>query len=79
MWAWQEVGVKGAALLAGQWLGWHSSLTPQGYWIQQQQAFEPSPAEIEVYDKLYNVYTQAYGGVRNTCHELAAIRSSMNL
>lgn len=26
----QEVGVKGAALLAGQWLGWHSSFTPDG-------------------------------------------------
>lgn len=71
--------MKGAALLAGQWLGWHHSLTPQGDWIQQQQAFEPLSAEVEVYDRLYNVYTQAYGGVRNACHELAAIRSSMIL
>jgi hypothetical protein len=26
----QEVGVKGAAILAGQWLGWHSTLSPGG-------------------------------------------------
>jgi hypothetical protein len=50
-----------------------------GYWIQKQQAFDASPEEIEVYNKLYNAYTQAYGGVRNVCHELAALRSSMLL
>lgn len=71
----QEVGVKGAALLAGQWLGWHSSLTPEGNWVQKQQSFEPSPEGVEFYNILYSVYSQAYGGVRNVCQELSALRN----
>jgi len=73
----QEVGVKGAALLAGQWLGWHSSFTPDGYWVQQQESFHPSPSDVEIYNEMYDVYKESYTGVKHVFEKLSTLRTTL--
>ncbi|KAH8971236.1 hypothetical protein BDL97_02G130800 [Sphagnum fallax] len=70
----QEVGVKGAAILAGQWLGWHSTLFPGGNWVQQERTYDPSPNDVKIYDEMYPIYTKVYDGLRDTFHDLSAFQ-----
>eukprot|EP01018_Ginkgo_biloba_P003971 Gb_31347 [translate_table: standard] len=56
----QDVGVKGAALLAGKWLGWHTTLHPGGDWIKVQQIYHPCPKDTSEYDSLFATYKEAY-------------------
>ncbi|KAL2620330.1 hypothetical protein R1flu_000535 [Riccia fluitans] len=58
----QEVGVKGAALLAGQWLGWKCR---NENWIQVNKSFEPSKENMALYEEMFVAYKQAYVGLRD--------------
>ncbi|CAM6113673.1 unnamed protein product [Calypogeia fissa] len=71
----QEVGVKGAALLAGKWLGWQSTESPGGSWIQVKSTFSPSPAEQETYRELYMAYSESYCALQQVFRKLSSSRA----
>eukprot|EP00897_Mesotaenium_endlicherianum_P000762 jgi/Mesen1/10687/ME000009S10479 len=70
----QEVGVRGAALLAGRWLGWHTSLTPPGDWVQVQRSYTPDSANAEAYEELYELYGECASSLRQTYRGLSKFR-----
>ncbi|KAG6552627.1 hypothetical protein Mapa_005827 [Marchantia paleacea] len=69
----QEVGVKGAALLAGQWLGWECG---HENWVQVNNSFIPSTEEIELYEELFATYSQAYSGLKHVHKSLSNFQKS---
>ncbi|KAI5056234.1 hypothetical protein GOP47_0028052 [Adiantum capillus-veneris] len=67
----QNVGVKGAAILAGKWLGWHDTLSPSGEWLRIKTSISPCPKSIEKYQELFGAYKTAYLGLQETFRLLA--------
>eukprot|EP00850_Spirogloea_muscicola_P012556 SM000081S22690 [mRNA] locus=s81:567100:571076:- [translate_table: standard] len=72
----QDVGVKGAALLAGCWLGWHQTLAPEGDWVSVKWRVEPADADIAAYSELHELYLQACAALVPTFAGLASFRAS---
>ncbi|KAL3681604.1 hypothetical protein R1sor_024560 [Riccia sorocarpa] len=72
----QEVGVKGAALLAGKWLGWKCR---NENWIQVKESFEPSRENMELYDELFVTYKEVYSGLKDVFRSLSNLQRSSQL
>jgi xylulokinase len=70
----QDVGVKGAALLAGKWLGWHSTFSPGGDWLKVQQTYYPSHEDTLAFDSLFATYKEAYHSLKNIFEKLSHYR-----
>ncbi|XP_057826921.2 uncharacterized protein LOC131038497 isoform X3 [Cryptomeria japonica] len=67
----QDVGVKGAALLAGKWLGWHDTLSPDGDWLKIRQTYYPCEKASLVYNDLFATYNEAYHNLRPIFQKLS--------
>eukprot|EP00850_Spirogloea_muscicola_P020268 SM000211S06638 [mRNA] locus=s211:159735:163890:+ [translate_table: standard] len=72
----QDVGVKGAAMLAGCWLGWHQTLAPEGDWVSVKWRVEPADADVAAYSELHELYLQACAALVPTFAGLANFRAS---
>ncbi|MCO5602548.1 hypothetical protein L7F22_056681 [Adiantum nelumboides] len=72
----QNVGVKGAALLAGKWLGWHDTLSPSGDWLKIKASVSPCSKSTEKYQELFGAYKTAYFGLQETFRLLSKYTES---
>lgn len=70
----QDVGVKGAALLAGKWLGWHSTFSPGGDWLKVRQTYQPSHEDSVAFDYLFATYKEAYYSLKSIFEKLSHYR-----
>mgnify|MGYP001568878556 CR=1 FL=1 len=55
----EEVGARGAAIIAGKALGWHSDYVPAGY-FPVQTTYEPDPTAVVRYNQLFEVFRDLY-------------------
>lgn len=73
----EDVAVRGAALLAARWLGW----CPGWSWPQpasSDEIFEPVPGTRARYDQLYPVFRQLYPSLLTSFRHLREIRDSLS-
>lgn len=70
----QDVGVKGAALLAGKWLGWHSTFSPSGDWLKVRQTYYPYHEDSLALDHLFATYKEAYYSLKSIFEKLSRYR-----
>lgn len=73
----QEVGVKGAAILAGRWLGWHTGFAPKGEWVKTERQIVPNPQYVNTYEELYSIYRGCQNSLQHTNHQLAIFRKKI--
>ncbi len=70
----EEVGARGAAIIAGKALGWHSDYAPAGY-FPVQATYEPDPAAVARYDRLFEVFRDLYPFLQPAFARLAQANS----
>ncbi|GBG85546.1 hypothetical protein CBR_g40184 [Chara braunii] len=70
----QEVTIKGAAILAGKWLGWHDTLVPSGEWFAVEKFHSVSPEEVKLYDNIYSIFSSCYPALRGIMERMAKLR-----
>ncbi|XP_024538899.1 uncharacterized protein LOC9653308 [Selaginella moellendorffii] len=70
----QDVGVKGAATLAGKYFGWHSCLSPPGNWLKYEDLYEPSWSDVEAYQELYLTYCKTCNCLEGVFNRLSHFR-----
>jgi xylulokinase len=69
-----EGSAFGAALLAGVGAGIYSSVEESAHEaIQIRERMEPLAANVELYNRQYEIYRQLYPAVRELAHQLAAL------
>ena len=68
-----DAPARGAAILAGNALGWYRSLAPGDDFFPVTAVFAPDSANARLYDQLYAVFRQIYPQLRTTFAALAAI------
>ncbi len=61
----------GAALVAGQALGWYSSLAPVEHVIPVAATYVPNPRHLQRYDHLYGIFVGVYPALRSAFAALA--------
>jgi xylulokinase len=66
-----DVGVRGAALIAGKALGWYASYVPGPDFFPIQATFLPEPATAGRYDRLFEVFRNLYPALRSNFAYLA--------
>lgn len=55
----EDVGVRGAAILAGKGVGWYTSYDPGTSFFPVDAVFEPAPELVAVYDRVYEAFRKA--------------------
>ena len=71
-----EAPARGAAILAGQALGWFDSLAPDADFFPTASTYSPVTEESEAYPRLYAIFAQLYPLLRTTYGDLAAFRQT---
>jgi sugar (pentulose or hexulose) kinase len=66
----EDVGARGAAIIAGKALGWHSNYAPAGF-FPVQASYEPEPAAVARYTVLFNVFRDLYPALQTAFAQLA--------
>ncbi|HAJ37511.1 MAG TPA: hypothetical protein DCL15_17730 [Chloroflexi bacterium] len=59
-----DAPARGAAIIAGQALGWYTSLAPGKEFFPVQATYAPIEANVRVYDRLYPVFAGLYPALR---------------
>jgi xylulokinase len=70
-----DAPARGAALLAGQTLGWFDGYLPMPDFFPVEQVYTPQPAHGALYDRLYTVFTTLYPQLQGVFAGLAEIRA----
>ncbi|MFC1465243.1 MAG: FGGY-family carbohydrate kinase [Candidatus Brachytrichaceae bacterium NZ_4S206] len=68
-----DVGGRGAALLASKALGWHSDFNPKDY-FPVERIYHPIVQNQRCYDNLYRVFCGLYPALKDSFSLLASIR-----
>lgn len=66
-----DVGVRGAALIAGKAFGWYDSFMPGSAYFPVQSFFDPTPRAAQRYDRLFEVFYQLYPALQTSFAALA--------
>lgn len=66
-----EVAARGAALIAGRALGWYTGYVPAPGFFPVQATFQPEPAAVERYDRLFEVFLGLYPALRSSFAHLS--------
>ncbi len=69
-----EAPARGAAILAGQALGWFGSLAPGEDFFPTTATYMPVPKNREAYARLYAIFAPIYPLLRSTYADLTAFR-----
>ncbi|MCS6847010.1 MAG: FGGY-family carbohydrate kinase [Anaerolineae bacterium] len=69
----EDVGCRGAALLASKALGWQRDFSPQGY-FPVERAYQPIVQNQRCYDELYGVFRGLYPALKDSFHLLASVK-----
>ncbi|GIK75074.1 MAG: xylulokinase [Chloroflexota bacterium] len=72
-----DAPARGAAIIAGQALGWYASLMPGEGFFPVQATYTPLTANVRVYDRLYPVFAGLYPALREAFAALAQARVEM--
>ncbi len=72
-----DAPARGAAIIAGQALGWYESLTPGDEFFPTQAVYTPLAANVRVYDRLYPIFAGLYPALRESFATLAQARVEM--
>lgn len=68
----QDVGARGAAMIAGRALGWLESYRPPEGYLPEAAVLRPRPAEAAAYDSHYARFSTLVAALRHTFGPLAA-------
>ena len=71
-----EGGAYGAALVAGAGTGVWSSVEEAAQVVKAESTTQPNPKNIDIYDRLYQIYSNLYHSLKATFDQLAALYSS---
>ncbi len=69
-----NAAARGAALIAGQTLGWFDSYAPLPDFFPIAQTYTPNPAHRDLYDRLFALFASLHLQLASTFAGLAAIR-----
>ncbi len=75
--AWGETSSLGAAFWAMRAAGALSSFEDAARWVQVGDRYQPTTAEVEVYDRLYRLYSDLYTSVRPMFDRIAEFQREM--
>jgi xylulokinase len=65
---------RGAALIAGQTLGWFAGYAPTPDFFPTAQIYMPNPAHRDLYDRLFALFASLHLRLESTFAGLAALR-----
>jgi hypothetical protein len=69
-----NAAARGAALIAGQTLGWFEGYAPAPDFFPIAQTYTPNPMHRDLYDKLYTLFASLHLHLESAFISLAAIR-----
>ncbi|MCC6456247.1 MAG: hypothetical protein IT328_14935 [Caldilineaceae bacterium] len=69
-----NAAARGAALIAGQTLGWFEGYMPAPDFFPVAQVYTPNPAHYALYDRLFGLFTLLHRQLESTFAGLAAVR-----
>ena len=69
----ENVGTRGAAILAGMGLGWYTDFAPPVEYFPIQSHFEPEPIAVSKYDQLYPLFRTLYPTLQESFGTLSEI------
>ena len=69
-----NAAARGAALIAGQTLGWFDGYTPSPDFFPVAQVYTPDPTRCDVYDRIFRLFASLHLQLEQTFTGLAAIR-----
>ena len=71
-----DAATRGAALIVGRALGWHSSLAPDDTFFPISRTLMPTPAAQATYQALYPIFAALYPQLRASFRALAQVTST---
>lgn len=69
----EDVGVKGATVIAGKALGWYDSFVAPEAFYAFESRFKPNPAAAERYDRQYAVFRDLYPSLKGVFQKLGQL------
>jgi xylulokinase len=73
----ENVSARGAALIGGKALGWFETYQPGQDFFPVQASYRPTPAAVETYDRLFEVFRQLYPALQPVFKSLAQAKTHL--
>lgn len=73
----ENVGARGAALIGGKALGWFETYQPGEGFFPLQAVYRPTPTAVETYERLFEVFRQAYPALQPVFKALAQVTAHL--